>query len=323
MRIKNILSLAVFVAILGGLLYGLANLQAISDWLRLRNYDPPARIARIADDTTMDDGARRLFYVNQPELGDKVTFNQHCRTTEESIVLGCFIEGQGIFLLDVKDERLSGVIEVTAAHELLHAAYERLGRGEQERVDRMTAEFFVNLKDKRIRETVDNYRNRDPSIVPNELHSILGTEVRELNPELEEYYKQYFKDRQKIVQFSEQYEQTFTNLRAQVDQYDVQLMDLKAQIESSQAEIDAANSELQAERARLDQLLASGENEDYNDRVPGYNQQVAEYNRLINHTKQLISTYNSIVEKRNALATVEQELVEAIDSSQLTTQERE
>lgn len=323
MRLKNIISLAVFAAIMGGLIYGLANLQAISDWLRLRNYDPPARIVKIADDTTMNSDTRRLFYVNHPELGDKVTFNQHCRTTEESIVLGCYIEGRGIFLLDVKEKRLSGVVEVTAAHEVLHAAYVRLSKNEREKIDRMTSEFFATLKNQRIRETVDNYRARDASIVPNELHSILGTEVRELSPDLEDYYEQYFNDRQRIVQFSEQYEQTFINLRAQVDQYDAQLMDLKSQIEASQAEIDAANNELQAERARLDQLLASGANEEYNDRVPGYNQQVAQYNRLINHTKQLISTYNSIVEKRNGLATVEQELVEAIDSTQLTTQERE
>lgn len=323
MRLKNILNLALLVVVVGGLLYGMANLQAISDWLRLRNYDPPARIVKIAEDTTMSDDTRRVFYVNHPELGDKMTFNQHCRTTEESIVLGCYVEGQGIFLLDVKDERLKGVVEVTAAHEVLHAEYERLSGGERERVDKMTSDFFAGLKNKRIKDTIENYRARDASVVPNELHSILGTEVRELSPELEDYYKQYFKDRSKVVSFSEQYEQTFVNLRLQVDQYDAQLADLRSQIEANQAQIDALNGELAADRAELDEMLASGQNEEYNEQVPAYNQKVAEYNRLVNSTKQLIGTYNSIVEKRNALATVEQELVEAIDSTQLTTQERQ
>lgn len=323
MRLKNVTSLTLFIAVLGGLLFAMANLQAINDWFRLRDYDPPQRIVEIADATTMTDKTRRLFYVNHPELGDKATFNEHCRVNEESIVLGCYINGQGIFLLDVKDERLNGVIEVTAAHEVLHSAYERLSNGEKERVDKMTADFFAGLKNQRIQQTVENYRAREASIVPNELHSILGTEVRDLSPELEEYYKQYFYDRKKVVAYSEQYEQTFTEIREQVDLYDKELMNLKAQIESAQSEIDTTNTALQADRAELDQLLASGDNEEYNDRVPDYNRKVGDYNRLVNHTKQLINTYNSIVEKRNALALVERELVEAIDSTNLTTQERE
>lgn len=323
MRLKNVISLALVVVILGGLLFAVANLQAINDWFRLRDYNPPQRIAEIADATTMTDETRRLFYINHPELGDKTTFNQHCRTTEESIVLGCYINGQGIFVLDVKDERLNGVIEVTAAHEVLHAAYERLSSSERERVDKLTADFFASLENQRIKKTIENYRARDKSVVPNELHSILGTEVRNLNPELEDYYKQYFYNRKKVVSYSEQYEQTFTDIREQVDQYDEQLTTLKTQIESSQTEIDASNTALTADREELDRLLADGKNEEYNDRVPEYNQKVGDYNRLVNYTKQLINNYNSIVEKRNALAVVEQELVEAIDSTQLTTQERE
>jgi hypothetical protein len=320
MKISNIFKTIIFVVLIGLFGFAITNVQEISDWFRLRNYEPPARVVKLADDTTMTDNTRRLFYVNHPDLGDKQEFNDHCRTTEQSIVLGCYINTQGIFLLDVEDKRLNGVIEVTAAHEVLHAAYERLSKSEKDRVDKLTSDFFSKLKNQRILETVENYRKKDPSIVPNELHSILGTEVRDLSPELEKYYSQYFINRKIVVDFSEQYEQTFTNLRNQVDAYDAQLNQLKNQIDSNQQQITAANDSLQTDRANLDRLLASGNTDEYNQRVPAYNQSVANYNGLVNETRQLITTFNNIVEKRNALATVEQELVQAIDSSNLTTE---
>lgn len=322
MNPKTLVKIILYGGLLGGLLFVVFNFQAISDWARLRNYQPPARVVKLADDTTMTGQTRRLFYVNHPDIGDKQKFNSHCRSTaEQTIVLGCYISNQGIFLLDVKEQRLNGVVEVTAAHEVLHAAYERLSDEEKSRVDKLIGQYFDQIKNQRIIDTVENYRAKDPSIVPNELHSILGTEVAELSPELEEYYGRYFADRKKLVAYSEQYEQTFVRLRQQVADYDAQLDQLQKQINANQSSIQALGGELDSDRANLDQLLASGQNDEYNASVPGYNAKVGEYNRLVNSTKQLIGTYNAIVEKRNQLATVEQELVEAIDSSKLTTEE--
>jgi len=317
MRSKNIIGLVVLAVLVGTLLFGVLNYQKILDDLALRNYTAPERIAKLADDTTMNAKTRRLFYVNHPELNDKSTFNGHCRTTEQSIVLGCYVERQGIFLLDVSDPRLSGVVEVTAAHEVLHAAYDRLGKTEKARVDKLTTEFFATLADERIKTTVENYRKKDANIVPNELHSILGSEVLALSPELEDYYAQYFTDRKKIVAYSKQYEQTFINLKDQVSSYDDQLARLKETIEGNEQLIDARNNDLAAERRRLDNLLAGNQADAYNDAVPGFNQMVGEYNALIVQTRGLITRYNKLVEERNSVVTQEQELVEAIDSSRL------
>lgn len=322
MRTKAFFQVVIFFAVIGGLLFGILNYQAISDWLRLRNYQPSARISAIADKTTMNDSTRRLFYINHPELSDKQAFNGQCQIVEQSIVLGCFVDNKGIFLLDVEDKRLNGVIEVTAAHETLHAAYDRLSQSEKKKVDKMTSDVFASLNNQRIKDVVESYRQKDPGVVPNELHSILGTEVRELSPELEQYYKKYFKDRESIVALSEKYEQTFISLRNQIDNYDQQLEQLKKQIEEDEAAIDALSQELDQKRTELDALASSGDNEAYNQQVPVYNQRVESYNALINETKQLIASYNNIVEKRNNVATVEQELVEQIDSSKLTEKQR-
>ena len=294
----------------------LANFQAISDYFRLRNYDPPARIKELADETTMRDDTRRIFYINHPKLSDKAEFNGECRTTEKSIIIGCFVSGKGIFLLDVNEPKLNGVIEVTAAHEVLHAEYERLSESDRAKIDKMTTGFFnEKVSDERIRKTVENYREKDPSVVPNELHSILATEVRDLSPELEEYYRQYFDDRTKIVEFSEQYEQAFIDLEQQANNIESQLSSLKTQIDTNRSQIDALSIELNSEKARLDALLRNNQVEEYNNSVSDFNRRVSSYNSLINQTRQLINQYNDLVAKQHSLVLQQQELNEAIDSN--------
>lgn len=308
----------VSIAFIAGTLWGITHVQDIRDWWALRGYQPPQRIVQLADKTTMQPGARKLFYVNQPQLNDKPSFRDNCPAFEQSIVLGCYVSNKGIFMLDVKDPRLSGIIEVTAAHELLHAAYERLSGKERREVDRMTSTFFAQLNDQRVKDTVERYRAKEPDVVPNELHSILASEVRELSPELETYYSKYFADRKQIVNFSEKYEQTFVDLENQVKSYDVRLAKLKKQIESNQAELERQSEEVDRERKRLDSLLRSNQTEAYNAAVPGFNSLVNRYNDLIKTTKALIEQYNSLVEERNAIATTEQELIEAINSKAQT-----
>lgn len=314
-RIARIVTVVVSLAVLAGSIYGITHRQQILDYLALRNYTPSQRIVQLADETTMQDETRRVFYINHPELNNKTQFRQNCPATEQSIVLGCYIENNGIYLLDVTDDRLSGVIQVTAAHEVLHAEYDRLSRAERANVDKMTADFFTQISNERVKRTIEQYRSKDPSIVPGELHSILGTEIRNLSPELEAYYSKYFSDRAKIVSYSEGYEQTFVNLSDQVEDYDRQLQSLKETIESSRVEIQGQSSEIELKKSRLDSLLGNGETEEYNASVPAFNSEVNSYNQLLQRTKSSIAEYNDIVERRNSIATTEQELVEAINSN--------
>jgi chromosome segregation ATPase len=316
-RFLKFVSLLVLLALLVGVWL---QRQAIYDWWRLRDYAPPAAIVKLADNTTMNDYARHVFYVNHPKLEDKSSFNDHCRDSEFSIILGCYVERQGIYIYDVTDERLSGIEEVTAAHELLHAGYDRLSKNEQERIDELTAKAFANVTSKRVRETVENYRKHDPSIVPNELHSILATEVKDLPPELEQYYKKYFTNRVAIVKYSEQYENEFESRKAKVEAYDAQLAKLKEQIESNQDSLEQLSSELQTERARLNQLLTAKDYEAYNAGVSSFNAKVSAYNTKASTTRDLIEQYNQIVATRNAIALEEQSLVKAIDSRPQTLQ---
>jgi flagellar biosynthesis chaperone FliJ len=290
--------------------------QDISDYMRLRSYSPTAEIVALADNTTLLPDYRRLFYVNHPEVTEKDNFNNHCRdhANEFTIVLGCYIQNNGIYLLNVTDERLKGIKEVTAAHELLHAAYDRLSSKERASINILLEDTFANLVDDRIKSTIELYRQQDPSIVTNELHSILGTEVRTLPSELEEYYSRYFANRSGVVSYSEQYEQAFVERRNQIRDYDLQLSELKSTIDAMEANLKQTSTNLKAQRDQMNAQRNSGDVTNYNAQVPIYNSRVNQYNRDIDTLSSLIVQFNDIVQKRNSIAAEEAELVEAIDS---------
>ncbi len=288
--------------------------QDIYDQWRLSQYDPPRRIEQIVDKTTMTSTAQKYFYVTHPQIDKQAAFNEHCDIQEFSIVLGCY-NGRNIYLYDIKEKRLSGIVEVTAAHEMLHAAYDRLSSSEQQRVDAMTAAAFKKLSNKRIEKSIAEYDAVDPSSVPNELHSILGTEVANLPAELEEYYARYFSNRQKVVALSDKYEKEFSSRENRVNQLDGELKTLRAIIDAGQARLDGLYGALNAERTRMNGLKASGNTAAYNAAVDPFNRQVAQYNALASSTTSQIDEYNAKVKERNNLAGEVQGLVEAIDST--------
>ncbi len=313
---KSIIGLVILWALLGCLFVGWLKRQDLYDSLRLRNYTPPANIVQLATDTTMNASARHDFYVNHPALESSSVFSNNCSSEggEQTIVLGCYVPPQrGIHLFDVTDARLAGIEQVTAAHEMLHAAYDRLSPSDKKQVNQWIAEAYAGVTDQRIRETIDAYQKAGADTT-DELHSILGTEVRNLPPTLENYYKRYFDNRSKIVDYSDQYESVFTSRKAQVDAFDTQLAGLKKQIDQNQADLTQQNKDLSDSRAQLDQLLAAKKYAEYNAGVSNYNAKVQAYNSLVATTKSLVSQYNDILDQRNAIALEQKQLFQSIDS---------
>ena len=235
MKVSRVISGVLTVAVVSGSIAAAYYRQEISDWLELRSYEPTAEIAQLAVDSKLNDEGTRLFYLQDPELLTKENFAGKCSTSEETIVLGCYITDTKIYVFDVDDERLEGVEEVTAAHEMLHAAYDRLSDEERNRIDAITDEFYANTSDERLIKSIESYRSRDPSVVPNELHSILGTEIREIPQELEQYYSQYFTNRSDLVSIAEAYENEFTKLEERIDKLDSELDSLESEIRAQEA----------------------------------------------------------------------------------------
>lgn len=287
--------------------------QNIRDWLTLQSFEPSPAIVALADDTDMSDAGRRLFYASQPALNDSEAFNRNCTFPDRSLVLGCYAN-QRIYIFSVDEPRLEGVEEVTAAHEMLHAVYDRMSDSEKARIDALTTTAFRSIDNERLQETIQQYEDTDPSVVENELHSILGTEHRDLPAELEEHYAKYFNDRGVVLQISEAYERVFVQLQDEIAGLDARIAQLRATIDDLETKLSSMSEFLNSEAARLDRLLSANNISAYNAAVPGYNATVDEFNQTIDRYEQQVATHNQLVEQRNAIAIEQNSLVQSLDS---------
>ncbi len=295
-----------------------ANRQNVLDWAQLRNYSAPPSIASLADQDTMTAAGRRIFYVNHPAIQDRSIFFTQCPTggSEKTIVLGCYHGNQrGIFLLSVADPRLNGVTQVTAAHEMLHAAYDRLSRQDRVKVDAQLQDFYHHdLHDQRILDTIEAYKQSEPNDVVNEMHSVFGTEVASLPPQLEHYYTRYFANRHLVANYAAQYQAEFTSRQTTVTQDDARLSQLKTQIETAEADLKTKQATIHTQQSRLLQLRDSGDVSSYNAGIPAYNNLIDGYNDEVRASKDLIDQYNQLVTQRNAIAFEEDQLINALSA---------
>jgi len=312
MKKRVLLKFFFYIALVAGGLFAVSQYQYIYDWYRLRGYVPSAVVESLATDSGMNELGRKIFYVYDPQLLSKDEFAQKCTVGQETIVLGCYISNQNIYVFDVEDERLEGIKEVTAAHEMLHAAYDRLSSEKQDEINNALQSVYRGLDNQRILDTVESYRARNASIVNDELHSILPTEVRELPAILEQHYSNYFDDRLKVVSLAEKYADEFVKRKQEIAAYDDQLLELQGNITRSQADISLQSQALTQERTLLEGLR--GDPAAFNQAVSVFNARVNEYNAGAEQLKALIARYNGVVAERNLIALEERELVEAIDT---------
>lgn len=258
--------------------------QWVVDTIQYHQFRPTKQIASITKRLGLTDDAKFTFYASHPSIENSDTFNQHCKRQEaNSPILGCYSNGS-IYLYDITDQRLDGIEEVTAAHELLHAEYERLSDSEKSKIAPLLQEAYDNLADDELKKRMDYYDRTQPGETYNELHSIVATEFSEISDELEQYYKRYFTDRQSIVrlhsqvdaQFSELSEEANTlvkrinnltrTINSETRQYNEGVASLNGSVASfnaraetpggfaSQGAFEAERAALEAERQRLENL---------------------------------------------------------------------
>ena len=280
-------------------------------------YQPPAAVAKMAYDAKFTPSALNVFYVNHPELSNKADFAKKCPAgSEKTAVLGCYHGNQrAIYVLDVNAPELEGIEEVTAAHELLHAQYDRLSSRERKKIDAQLQAVYDSLTDQGVKDTVDAYRKSEPDALLNEMHSIFPTQLANLPPALETYYKRYFQDRQALAATFAKYNDAFVSRENKVKQADAQLAAWKAEMDTLEADLRQQQTALNRQRLSMQQLRASGSVGAYNAQVDSYNFQVSAYNNGVARLKQIINDYNDLVATRNNIALEEQALVKAISSA--------
>ncbi len=287
------------------------------DWVAARDYEPTVVVAQLAADTTMTPYAQRLFYANRPAVETRQEFNTHCTDPSEQVaVLGCYTGNRrGIYLYEVTEPRLNGIEQVTAAHEMLHQAYQRLSSKEKTRINGLLQEYHDLKATQALKDKIASYKSSEPTELLNEMHSIFGTEAGDLPAELETYYAQYFTKRQQILAFHQQYQSEFDKRRAQIVDYDARLSALKPQIDARKASLEAQEKTLASRRAQLDAYLAADKVEAYNAAVPGFNALVTAYRNDLKATNAMVEEFNTMLAARNELAVQESQLEDAIDST--------
>lgn len=314
-RLASFAILIVWIGLLG---LAALNRQNILDWWQLRNYRAPAVVAQLAGQDAMTAYARKIFYVNHPAIETKTAFPKQCPNNggEQTIVLGCYHSSQtGIFLLNVSDPRLNGVEQVTAAHEMLHAAYDRLSSSDRKKVDAMLMDYYQHeLKDPRLQATIAAYKKTEPHDVVNEMHSVFGTEVGQLPGDLEAYYARYFTDRAKVTAYAASYQSEFSSRQTAVAQDDAQLAAWKAQISATEADLRTKQTAISSEQTRLLSLKSHNQISSYNAGVPAYNRLVDSYNQEVDGLQTLIDQYNQLVASRNAVALEQDQLVNELST---------
>ncbi len=310
-RFQRYLVMAIGVAVV---FIGIRFTQDLEDWSRLLTYQPPPEVSRLAATTMMTDTARRLFYVNQPTIeATKLSLNL-CKSSEHTIVLGCYVPSKGIFLQAVTDPRLQGVMEVTAAHEMLHVVYQRMSIFEQSQINKQLQAVLNQLDNPRIRKIVQTYREQDSRSVDNELHSILGTEVQNLSPELEAHYRIYFTNRSTIVALSEQYEGRFTALRNKAKLLSQQLSMQNLALEQLSDRVKQESKQVEIEGSTIQTEIVANTQTDYSTRIATFNDRVRNYNRLVVQLREQTASYNQLVTERNSITLEEKSLFESLEN---------
>jgi hypothetical protein len=251
--VVTLISVAITFVLIG-------NRQLILDHVSVWQYKPTDEIAAFVDRTTMSDDGEFLFYASRPSLEGTQAFNDKCARHEKSTaILGCYDSSQ-IYIYDVPNPKLDGIREVTAAHEMLHAAYMRMGDAERKAVNALVEAEYTKLStDANFSERMAFYARTEPGERDNELHSIIGTEVTSVSPELEKHYAKYFDNRSAVVSLHTQYASIFAELQARSEELSAQLTTLAASIEKSTAAYNRGVKQLNDDIANFNQRANGGE----------------------------------------------------------------
>ena len=289
-----ILFLAVFAAIIVVTAVVISNFGVISDFIVGMHYQPSSEMAQIRTDLELTGKGTSIFNASQPELMERVNFNQKCREVEnEAAILGCYTEGQ-IYVYDVSLEELAGIRELATAHELLHAVYARMSQDERAKLTDSLAQVLEENKDL-LGAEIESYSDEQRQ---EELYVRAGTEIRDLPADLEAHYAEIFANQDKIADFYESYIAVFRGIERK-------LKSLFAEIQSLQNEIGAKTSEYESGVASLNARIA-----EFNECAKTLNcfASVAVFNSqragLLNEQQNLKAAYTEIsalVSKYNAL----------------------
>jgi cell division protein FtsB len=288
--------------------------QWLQDQWTVLTQPSPDEIVAIADATGMSDDGRLIFLASTPAIEDAEQFNDDCAVESEG-TLGCF-DGTDIYIYAVTDPRLQGTIEVTGAHEMLHAAYQRLSPDERTRVDALVADAVAALPpDDPVFQDMKLYPE---SQWPDEWHSRLGTEFADLPAALEAHYDRYFDDRSLVLALDEKSTALLDQLEAQLDELAARVAALDAEVGERSTAYDAALASYTADVAAFNERADSGgfgSQQEFDEARAALvaRQRALEQERTALNAQ--IDEYNALVDQLTALDADYADLYQGLDST--------
>ena len=287
------------------------NRQYIIDKYNAWEFKPSPEIAQIANDVGLNENGRFYYFASRPELDFAKEFNGECRSREQgNAILGCY-KNQRIYIYNVNDERLNGLKEVTAAHEMLHAAYERLPESDKKAVNALLEKEYRKNSDAEFSKRMDYYKRNQPGEEYNELHSIIGTEFADISPQLEDYYKRYFNNRSQVVALHSKYSDKFKELKQGSASLRKELENLSISINNASLkynkDISNLNSEINTFNSRAKNGDFSSQEDFLNERryliksTRKLEQDRANINRCIGQYESKRIEYNKLVDESNSM----------------------
>lgn len=318
-RLESVISALIGCAFIAASLFIVFDRQYIIDQIAVWQFKPSAEINALADRSGVNNRGRFLYFASQPEIQESKDFNSSCSRVEAvTSILGCYNNGR-IYIYNVMDPQLDGVREVTAAHEMLHAVYVRLAATDKAQVDNLLeAEYKKLALDQTFQQKMAFYERAEPGQRDNELHSVIGTEVSAISPELEAYYSKYFSDRQAVVSLNSKYITVFRTLEAQANGLKAQMDSIASDISkrSDQYNIDVTqlDRDIQSFNYQADSALFDSQYQ-FNQRRSNLVGRVSALNNDKLYINGQVAAYNALVADYNSLATQSQSLYNSMDST--------
>lgn len=275
------------------------DVDGIVDRLTQARSEEVIELGRMA---SMSAKGRAIFADTQPRIDERTSFGGDCPIDEaaSSVVLGCYSGGR-IFLLRVDRADLAGVLTVTAAHEMLHAAYAHLDAEQKKRINGLIDDYLT-APDPRVTDALAEYQQIEGADLADEAHSMIGTLVRDLPPPLERYYAQYFGGRGAVVDAFEAYRHVFDDLQAAYDSLAAEVDALSAELASLDSQVRGASAEADRLLREIDSLRSQGRVDESNALVGPQNAAASSANGLVGRYNSLVATYNAKVDELNNAA---------------------
>lgn len=275
------------------------NYQVIFDFIKGTIYAPSLEMTEVRESLDLNSRGEFLFNASMPVLNNEEDFNENCHSYDEvETILGCYTE-QKIYVYDIKDKELDGIVELTAAHELLHAVYDRMSIRERDEL-REVLERVYNENLEVLKDEVSAY---DSAEQLEEMYVRIGTEVKSIPEELESNYARIFNNRKAIVGFYEKYNGVFKKYEEELKNLETRLKEINAELDGKSGEysnrVNALNNSIDAFNDCANTIgCFKSDTEFYNKREELLSEK-RWVEGLYNEIESLINQYNNNVEKYN------------------------